>query len=208
VGSFLYLVNGEQLLCDFGAGEYTAEYFGEGRYNILCNSSEGHNVPVVDGKFQKDGAIYKASFFEADGKGGTRMEFSGAYEEGTVKKLTREADFSLEDGKLVIVDSFVMDRVEDADATKLPECFTETLVTKGLVSLEGSAVLIQGEAASCKVQIDGNTDNLRVLEKIHSNHEGEQETVWLVRWNVIPEINKGEKGEYYHGVSKYIVWQC
>jgi len=208
VGSFLYLVNGEQLICDLGAGEYTAEYFGEGRYKILCNSSEGHSVPVVDGKFQKDGAIYKASFFEADGKGGTRIEFSGAYEEGTVKKLTREAALSLENGTLVITDSFIMDRAEDTNAMSVSECFAETLITKGMVSLDGNTLLLQGETASCKIQIEGNIEDLRVQERIHFTHEGDQETVRLVRWNVIPEINKGEKGEYYHGVSKYIVWQC
>ena len=30
VGSFLNVVNEEQLICDLGAGEYTAEYFGKG----------------------------------------------------------------------------------------------------------------------------------------------------------------------------------
>lgn len=206
VGSFLYLADGEQLLCDLGAGEYTAEYFGAGRYQILCNSSEGHSVPIVAGKLQKDGAGYKTSFFDADGKGKTRMEFAGVYPEGVADNLTRKAEFSLEDGKLDIVDSFVVDIEENTDTTKLPECFTETLVTKGMVSFEGNVVLIQGKAASCKVRLDGNTNNLRMQEKIHFNHEGEQETVRLIQWEIIPEIQTGEKGEKYHGVSKYTVW--
>lgn len=206
VGSFFYVINEEQLLCDLGAGEYTAEYFGAGRYDILCNSSEGHSVPVVSGNYQKDGAKYKTSLFEADGKGRTRMEFSGAYEKGIVKKLTREASFSLENGNLVITDSFVMDRVENADEVSVSKCFTETLVTKGTVNLEGCTLLIQGEAARCKVQIEGNTENLRVQEKIHSNHEGKQEVVRLIQWETIPQIQTGEKGEQYYGVSKYTIW--
>lgn len=39
VGSFFYLVGDEMLLTDLGAGEYTKEYFHEGRYRILCNNS-------------------------------------------------------------------------------------------------------------------------------------------------------------------------
>lgn len=202
VGSFLYLVNGEQLFCDLGAGEYTAEYFGVDRYQILCNSSEGHNVPVVAGNFQKDGVMHKASSFEADGRGETRIEFSGAYKEGTVEKLMRDAFFSLEDGTLVITDSFVM------AGTEALKGFTENLVTKGSVTLLENALLIQGKAASCKLQIEGNADNCRVQEKIHFNHEGEEEIIRLIQWEVIPELNKGEKGENYYGVSKYIIRSC
>ena len=54
------------LLTDLGAGEYTKEYFHEGRYRILCNNSFGHSVPVIDGEGQKEGGEYSCSRFEAD----------------------------------------------------------------------------------------------------------------------------------------------
>ena len=54
VGSFLYLAGDEMLLTDLGAGEYTRDYFGEKRYDILCNHSFGHSVPVIDGKGRKE----------------------------------------------------------------------------------------------------------------------------------------------------------
>lgn len=57
------------LLTDLGAGEYTKEYFHEGRYRILCNNSFGHSVPVIDGEGQKEGGEYSCSRFEADGRG-------------------------------------------------------------------------------------------------------------------------------------------
>lgn len=196
VGSFLYLTNGEQLICDLGAGEYTAAYFGQERYDILCNSSEGHSIPVLDGFYQKDGTQYKASLFESDGKGKTRIEFSGAYEKNKVKKLLRETDFSLETGKLTIVDEF------EAAAGN----FTENLVTKGNVILQENSVLIKGEKATCKVQIESKTENLRVIERMHSNHEGEQELIRLIQWEAVPDKQMGEKGEQYYGVSKYTIW--
>lgn len=198
VGSFLYLANGEQLLCDLGAGEYTAAYFGPDRYSILCNSSEGHSVPVIAGSYQKDGHSYKASYFDADGQGTTKIELAGAYEEGTIHKLVRNAVFSLENGTLVIADEFEMPK----------GCFTENIVTKGEVTQNGNELCIRGSKALCRIRPEGNIANLRVLEKMHSNHEGEPETVRLIQWDVIPKIQAGEKGEQYYGVSKYTVWQC
>lgn len=195
----MYLVAGEQLICDLGAGEYTAEYFGPGRYNILCNSSEGHSVPIVNGGFQQAGANFGASLFESDGVGKTKIEFSGAYQDGAVHKLTRETWVSLEDGSLTVKDGF-----------ELPSggIFSENLVTKGTVILQENIVWIQGRQASCKVEIESQFTNLRVVEKLHSNHEGEQETIRVIQWDVIPKIQTGEKGEQYYGVSKYTVWKC
>ncbi|MFR6332585.1 MAG: hypothetical protein ACLUOI_29915 [Eisenbergiella sp.] len=51
----------EMLLTDLGAGEYTRDYFSEKRYEILCNHSFGHSVPVIDGKGQKEGTEYACS---------------------------------------------------------------------------------------------------------------------------------------------------
>ena len=199
VGSFLYLIADEQLICDLGAGEYTAEYFGPGRYNILCNSSEGHSVPMVNGGFQQAGAKFGASFFESDGVGKTKIEFSGTYQDGTVQKLARETWFSLEDGSLTVEDEFEL----PSDGT-----ITENLVTKGTVTLQENVAGIQGRQVSCKVEIEGQFTNLRVVEKLHFNHEGEQETIRLIQWDVIPKIQTGEKGDRYYGVSKYTVWKC
>lgn len=206
VGSFLYLIDGEQLICDLGAGEYTAEYFGPGRYGILCNSSEGHSVPIVCGTFQKDGRKYKAARFEADGIGNTKIEFSEAYAEGLIEQLTREASFSFEDGGLTVTDLFTIP-VGTKEKTMY---FTENLVTQGTVILQKNTVLIQGKHASCRVQIMEKAENLRVLDKIHFNHEGEQETVRLIQWDVVPEQKISlweEKGEAVHGVSKYLIRQ-
>lgn len=67
-------------------------------------------------------------------------------------------------------------------------------------------IFLQGEKGACHIQISGKNKNLRVSEQIHSNHEGEQEIVRLIQWEVIPDVIMGEKGEQYYGVSKYTVW--
>ena len=73
IGSFLYGIGEEEFLVDLGAGEYTKNYFGSGRYDILCNSSLGHNSPIINGELQKEGKEYKASEFETDGQGHTKI---------------------------------------------------------------------------------------------------------------------------------------
>ncbi|QHW33984.1 hypothetical protein GZH47_26450 [Paenibacillus rhizovicinus] len=52
IGQFILTGDGEVFVCDLGSGEYTADYFGAGRYGYDCNGSQGHSVPVVDGKHQ------------------------------------------------------------------------------------------------------------------------------------------------------------
>ena len=78
--AFFYLVGDEMLLTDLGAGEYTKEYFHEGRYRILCNNSLWtQRSGWIDGKGQKEGGEYSCSRFEADGRGETIISFAGAY---------------------------------------------------------------------------------------------------------------------------------
>lgn len=60
VGAFQIVKNNKRVVCDFGAGLYTKEYFGtdEQRYKIFACNSLGHSVPIVDGELQMYGAQY------------------------------------------------------------------------------------------------------------------------------------------------------
>lgn len=193
VGSFLYTVGGEQLICDLGAGEYTADYFGAGRYQILCNSSQGHSVPVICGNFQRDGKKYGTSCFEADGHGRTKLEFSGAYEVENLTRLERTADFSLRDGTLMVSDC-LEEKEQPERMLPMPFC-TETLVTRGRVTLQKQSIRIQGRYAACEVELQEDVQNLRVVEKMHSNHEGVPERIRLIQWDVFSRRQKKEGRE-------------
>ena len=76
VGSLIYAYDGEVVLTDLGAGEYTKGYFGETRYESLCCRSLGHSVPIIDGREQMEGSEYKALSFEANEEGETIIEFA------------------------------------------------------------------------------------------------------------------------------------
>ncbi|MCD8397212.1 MAG: heparinase II/III-family protein [Lachnospiraceae bacterium] len=102
VGSFLYLLGNEMLLTDLGTGEYTRAYFSEnGRYQILCNRSLGHNVPVVNGKEQQAGVQYHCDSFESDGRGRTVIHFASAYGNCAVRDLTRTLEYDAASERLV-----------------------------------------------------------------------------------------------------------
>jgi len=196
VGSFLYLVNGEQLITDLGAGEYTKDYFGEGRYEILCNSSMGHSVPLPNGKTQQSGEWHRATEFTADGKGKTKINFSAAYPIGNIRHLERETQFSMEDGSLVVTDTFEMPLRSGR--------FIEQVVTQGEVKVEWnpegeSVVKIQKGNAACLITFPKEIHHLYCMEMEHSNHAGEKETVRLIRWDAF--FKRGEKTETWFKIT-------
>lgn len=90
---FVYLCEGEYILADLGAGEYTKAYFDDRRYTNLCCSSRGHNVPIIDGMEQQAGAEYKASYFMADGRGKTVICIEKAYELDENERIVRTVNF-------------------------------------------------------------------------------------------------------------------
>lgn len=195
VGSFFYLAGDEFLLTDLGAGEYTKDYFGAGRYDILCNSSLGHSVPIVGGKKQKAGTAYKASEFRTDGNGRTWVEFAGAYDEGTANRLMRETRFFLDTGALTVVDEY--------DLPRQTKYLTEQLVTQGKVAISEHAIRIYGKRHECIVQLPEGIRRVWCQEKEHKNHEGETETVRLVQWEVPLDRGKENKGTTWFTVIAY-----
>lgn len=104
VGSFLYFIGKEEIISDLGAGEYTKAYFGPERYSILCCSSRGHSVPLLDGKEQCEGETYRADAVSCTDAGEISISFAGAYEKESRKKLMRTARFCNETGVLQIED--------------------------------------------------------------------------------------------------------
>lgn len=90
VGSFLFAVDGVQYLCDIGVGVYTKDYFGKDtRYKLIGNGSQGHCVPIIDGKYQSVGGEYRAKNVSFDGECFT-ADIGGAYEGAysAVRKIT------------------------------------------------------------------------------------------------------------------------
>ena len=104
IGSFIISGKEGQLLCDIGSGEYTRQYFQrDTRYGFLCNSSEGHSVPVIDGCYQKAGREYTGTLTY---EGGSRaeLEIAGAYGLEQLTGLSRSFEWT--DSSVTVRDSF------------------------------------------------------------------------------------------------------
>ena len=78
VGSFIMYADGEPLLIDTGAGEYTAATFGKDRYTIWTMQSAYHNLPIINGVQQKDGKEYAAKLINRN-NGRLTLDIAPAY---------------------------------------------------------------------------------------------------------------------------------
>ena len=123
-GSFIIATDRGQIICDYGAGEYTKDYFSDKRYTYLCNSSRGHSVPIIDGKYQSAGkkffgTVVKASndIFEAD--------IENAYEIGALKSLKRR--FEISENSLRLCDTF---EFSDDNVHSITERFVSVIKPK------------------------------------------------------------------------------
>lgn len=178
IGHFIYEAKGEMLLTDLGAGEYTKEYFGEGRYQILCNQSFGHSVPVIDGEGQQPGKEFCCSRFEAKEDGSVLIEFPKAYQKGLIEGLCREIKFSKKTGELTLQDEFVMNNTKEHI---IKECF----VTQLLPQQKGNEIWLKGEAVTGRIILEEKeAPFITIQECLHSNHQGIEEKVYRIEWSV------------------------
>jgi len=141
IGSFILHSDGENFLTDLGAGEYTKEYFGPGRYEFFCNSSAGHSVPVIEGEYQKEGSEHHASLIgieTSDLRDKLIIDIAKAYKNKKLRSLIRHFLFDKSsDCLLELKDEFMF--------YNLPVSVTERLITliepkvmgDGIVRLEG-----------------------------------------------------------------------
>lgn len=103
IGSFILATERGMALCDIGAGRYTGTYFvDETRYGILCNSSRGHSVPIVNGEYQKAGKEFFGTLEKEEGK--IAIELSAAYGQQSVRRLHRT--FTCEETAVLLTDEF------------------------------------------------------------------------------------------------------
>lgn len=161
VGSFALMYGGKEILCDLGSGEYTGDYFGDKRYEILCNSSKGHNVPILDGNYQKSGRDNKADLFDYKDEKLT-ISFGKAYGH---YNLLRCIEFS--DTGLTIADK----------AEELSE-MTESFCLRIKPEIAGNKIFIPAGQETVTMTFDGGEININKC--IHVNHSGIPEEVYLL----------------------------
>lgn len=145
VGTFELFKNGEEMLIDYGGGMYSRAYFSETRYDQFVCGSQGHNVPIVEGKTQLAGPEYGTGSVSF-GEWWMEMDLAPAYGNDNLRSLVRRIDFDTETGKTTIKDSF-------AFASK-PTSIVERFVTRAKAEICGDTIRLTGEKATLTIRFD------------------------------------------------------
>ncbi len=181
IGHFLCVYNGKLFLTDLGAGEYTKDYFGSGRYDILCNRSLGHSIPLINGCEQCAGKEYRADCFKwSEEEHELTISFAGAYPEGIIEELVRsvqwkkactgEVKVEAEKAVFTLYQSEVQAKSETSQSKELPlqlkvtdrftpsagtESITENLITpyEPVVTEQGIELHAETEEGACTCRL-------------------------------------------------------
>jgi hypothetical protein len=147
VGSCVMYYDGKPCLIDLGRETYTAKTFGPQRYEIWTMQSGYHNLPVINGIFQKDGADFRAgkTAFEADSKSVKfSSDISGAYPETAgVKSWIRS--YTLNRGKnFIITDKFALASLKNGwTGSNLITYCNVTEIRPGELCLKGDGFMLK-----------------------------------------------------------------
>ncbi len=195
IGHFLCVYDGMLLLTDLGAGEYTKDYFGNGRYDILCNRSLGHSVPLINGCEQCAGKEYHADRFEwRKAERELVISFAGAYPEGIISELVRCIQMTEERAEETTLQLQVTDCFTPSTETSQ---ITENLITPYEPVLTGQGIELragdgENKACHCRLSVTVRAaggdwqpvKKISVLSREHSLHDGKKTTVYLIQWDV------------------------
>jgi hypothetical protein len=146
VGSCLMYFDSKPCLIDLGREEYVAKTFSSRRYEIWTMQSGYHNLPVINGVEQKEGAKFKAknSTFTTNTKAAVfSTDIAGAYpEDAKVRSWIRS--YTLNRGKnFVINDKYdLIAKTGGIISSNLITYCKVTEVKAGLLKLEGDGFTI------------------------------------------------------------------
>ena len=159
VGSFLLYKNGRPVLIDAGSGSYTKKTFSPERYSIWNMSSAYHNLPMVGGVCQHNGARYASRDETYDGDARrVSMELADAYEaEAGILSFVRAAAFF--GASLKIMDALILKEASEVEfrflTTEEPK-----LLSEGRASLpEGMRLSFDPSLSFAAVRVEAESYN-------------------------------------------------
>ncbi len=183
VGSFFADNYKTMIFADLGAGEYDSGYFDERlRYEYLTNSSRGHNVPIINGKYQQQGKKYCAEVKKYCAEN-ILMELKNAYDEPKLKSYTR--NIKTDENTITINDLFSFSEGNNT--------VTERFVTKVKPTVCGDRLFI----GNCEITTNGAS--CRIKKERYITHMLKEDTVYIIdfeknvekRWNFDIKITFG-----------------
>ena len=154
VGSFILAIDRKPILVDAGVGTYRRQTFGSQRYTIWTMQSNYHNLPMINGVAQMNGAEYKAS--DAVAKPGYfSVNIAGAFpEEAKVDRWIRS--YRLDGKFLRINDAFTLRQTVAPNTVNFLTRGDVNKVSDGKVSIsvEGTEALFTYDPKSFTYSIE------------------------------------------------------
>jgi hypothetical protein len=146
IGTCLMYFDGKPCLVDAGREAYVAKTFSSRRYEIWTMQSGYHNLPVINGVDQKEGAKYKAhnSSFKANSSLVTfSTDIAGAYP-GDAKVKSWVRSYTLKRGKsFTISDKYQLETLTGKPtSSNLLTCCKVSVVKPGVLRFEGDGFVL------------------------------------------------------------------
>jgi hypothetical protein len=171
-GSFVLAIDGELFIADLGAGRYTADYFGEKRYEYVQTRSRYHNLPLINGQEQISTAEEcKVEQVTVEGDAvSITMELKMLYFIPELRSLKRTIISDMTKGHILLKDVVNVDEdftLEEGFVSYLRPNFTEA----GKINLHG-------EKGQLTLSYDHKLLEYCLEELTTENHYGEKVTFY------------------------------
>ncbi len=154
VGTFIFAKDGHQIINDLGSGAYTRQYFAsDTRYTILECSSRGHNVPIINGKYQTNGGQFRAKGTKYE-NGVFSTDIAGAYKD--IEGLNSiERSFKFTDDSVTLHDK--IDYTGEGGVTERIVSLFKPEVCDGYIKVDSACVYF--DKGVCDVTITSEPHN-------------------------------------------------
>lgn len=170
IGHFILYGYGDVFLRDLGSGEYNKEYFSEKRYQFICNSSEGHSVPVINGNYQLAGESFYGKIHqikESNESNEIEVDLSYAYSDDMHFKR-RFYWKKLSQPSLEVIDIFHF--------KENPTSLIESFIAADLpFELKDSVIYLIGQKKALKILYEADKLVPRLRRRSFRNHQGQLE---------------------------------
>lgn len=186
IGHFILYAQGETLLPDLGSGQYSRKYFGPERYEILCNGSQSHSVPIIDGLYQAAGVEHRAevrTYSSNEEQDVFALEISSAYGTDKLTELVRRFIWSkTEPPTLEVTDSY--------EFTQAPTAVVERFMAwhRPLQAEDGRIVIAASPEAKVFLSYDHDLFDWDVEALDHVNHSDQPQTCYALDFKLKPGV--------------------
>jgi len=155
VGSFVVHAGDVTYLCDPGSGLYQKSYFDSRRYECVFAGSQGHSVPLIDGRRQPAGKDYRGVMTQP-AKKTVHIRFEEAYK---VESLTKaERTFVMQsNGVITLKDHYAF----MGEGLEVEEGFMTWLE----VEVDGPVARITSDSGALELRADAGTFAVQRLEE-------------------------------------------